>query len=302
MSTAQSLDHPVPGALRLPRPAKVLLVSPHPDDIAWSLGGTVARVAAAGAAMSALTVFGRTSYAPGSAAHGTSAAIAVRAREDVMWATATGVRLHRGDLPDASLRGYDDDTEMGAQPEPAIVSEVADRLTPVLRAARPDLLLVPLAVRGHVDHLAARSAAEYVAAAEAPDCALLYYEDLPYAAGVDHSHTEHPVLVDVAGYHAQREAGVLCYPSQEPHLILPIIAAHTSVTGGERLWGATASAAQRLAELLAAAPQSDQQPDQRPAERGSGHRPRRAPVVVHASAPADQTADSPLRRMESQPW
>ncbi|MCO5999555.1 PIG-L deacetylase family protein [Actinoallomurus rhizosphaericola] len=266
----------------------VLLLSPHPDDIAWSLGGTVARLADAGASLSVLTVFGRTTYAPGSPVHGTSAAGPVRAAEDATWAAFAGARLFGADLPDASLRGYDDDTEMGAPPEPEIVSDTAETLASVLLAARPDLLLVPLAVGGHVDHRAARSAAERVVADEAPGRALIYYEDLPYAAGVHRPHTGHPVLVDVAGCHARREAGARCYPSQEPHLILPVIAAHTSAAGGERLWAATAAAAQGLALFLAGA-QVDQNA---PAGRNA----------LPDHAPAGRNTDAPLPRMEFQPW
>ncbi|GAA3301805.1 MULTISPECIES: PIG-L deacetylase family protein [Dactylosporangium] len=249
----------------------VLLLSPHPDDIAWSIGGTVARLAGTGTALSALTLFGRTTYAPASPAHGTTAAGGVRALEDAAWSSLTGVRLYRADLPDASLRGYDDDTEMGARAEPAIVAQAAERLAGALRATRPDLLLVPLAIRGHVDHVAARAAAEAVAPVEAPGCALVYYEDLPYAAGVHVSHTDHPVVVGVAAHHAEREAGVRCYPSQEPHLILPVISAHSATAGGERLWAATGSGAHCFSQLL-------------------------------AGVPAMPNTDAPLPRMETHAW
>src|SRR6266536_2916181 len=109
------------------RGARILLLSPHPDDIAWSLGGTVSRLRQAGAQLFAITLFARSRYAPGSPAHGSSAATQVRALEEDAWASLAGVQLDRADLPDASLRGYDDDTEMApsraaksfAQPAPA---------------------------------------------------------------------------------------------------------------------------------------------------------------------------------------
>ncbi|ASO18725.1 LmbE family N-acetylglucosaminyl deacetylase [Actinoalloteichus hoggarensis] len=137
---------------------RLLLLSPHPDDIAWSLGGTVARLGAAGADLRVLTFFGRSRYAPGHPAHGEAETTRVRALEEETWARAAGVRLRRGDLPDASLRGYDDDTEMGAIPEDAVIGRAAAMLRRAVDEIRPDVVLAPLAVGGHVDHAAVRAA------------------------------------------------------------------------------------------------------------------------------------------------
>ena len=227
----------------------VLLVSPHPDDLAWSLGGTVARLAAAEVPLSAVTLFTRTTYAPGSPAHGDAgAASLVRAEEDARWAALTGVALERFDLPDASLRGYTDDTEMGAPPAPAIVAEVAARLSAAVAAVCPQWILVPLAVGGHVDHAAVRQAVALLPGV--PD--VLWYEDLPYAAGCAGEFTAHPVLVEVDRCWAATEAGVRCYPSQEPAAILPEIRRHRAAVSGERLWAPTHAAADAFRQTLTA--------------------------------------------------
>jgi LmbE family N-acetylglucosaminyl deacetylase len=240
-------------------PVRILLLSPHPDDIAWSLGGTVARLRETGAALSVLTFFGHTRYAPGSAVHGTAAATLVRGVEEDAWASRTGVRLDRGDLPDASLRGYTDETEMGPQPEPDIVRAVVERLRVAVASIRPHLTFAPLAIGGHVDHRAVRLAVSATGRASG----LLWYEDLPYASGAEPGYTGHPVLVDVSSRWAAKESGVRCYPSQLPGDVLPVLRAHATAVAGavaggrggaaraERLWAASAEAGERLRRLIA---------------------------------------------------
>lgn len=227
-------------------PTRALLLSPHPDDLAWSLGGTVARLRDAGVELFGLTFFGDTRYAPGDPSHGTAAAPAVRAREEDAWAAWAGVRLHRSSLPDASLRGYDDDTEMGPEPEPDIVAAVAAELKAGLARVRPALVFAPLAVGGHVDHSAVRRAADGIDRSTA----VLWYEDLPYAEGTQERYTAHPVVIDIAAHWDAKEAGVRHYPSQLPDEVLPVLRAHFAAVTGERLWADGAAAAARLVEQL----------------------------------------------------
>ncbi|GAA2987384.1 PIG-L deacetylase family protein [Actinokineospora diospyrosa] len=212
---------------------RVLLLSPHPDDLAWSLGGTLARLRGE---LSAVTFFGRTRYAPGHPAHGSDTATAVRAVEEDAWAAWAGVRLLRHDLPDASLRGFTDETEMGAAPEPEVVTAVSELLCAALGQAT-DVVFAPLAVGGHVDHEAVRLACSTV------DVPVVWYEDLPYALGSGgHGHRSvvAPVAWDV------KETGVRFFPSQEPDEVLPVLRAHERASGGERLWTSAGLDLERL--------------------------------------------------------
>jgi LmbE family N-acetylglucosaminyl deacetylase len=220
---------------------RILLVSPHPDDIAWSLGATVRRLPAP----HVLTLFSETLYAPASPSHGTAEASAVRAAEENAWAELVGATVHRRGLPDASLRGYDDVTEMGATPTEDIVRTVTDLVRAEIAAVEPELVLAPLAVGGHVDHEAVRLA---VAACGGPE--VLWYEDLPYAGGTAPRPTGHPVTVSVTGRWPAVEAGVRCYPSQQPDTILPVIRRHHATNAGERLWAESASSATRFGRLV----------------------------------------------------
>jgi len=228
---------------------RVLLLSPHPDDIAWSLGGTLARMRGAGAEPHVLTFFTRTRYAPTHPAHGDRLEVSrVREEEERAWARANGVLLHRATLDDSSLRGYDDDTELGAEPAADVVSKVARHVETVLSEVDPGLVLVPLAAGGHVDHAAVRIAAAKLV----PPALLAWYEDLPYAT------TDRPelppgcreALVDVGGYGSAKRAGVLTFASQEPEVVLPLLLAHADSVGGERVWFGDPDTADRLRFLV----------------------------------------------------
>ncbi len=129
---------------------RVLAVSPHLDDAVFSCGGTLARLAAGGAAVTMATVFTRT--APGRAGAGGIDVMAVRRAEDRTAAARLGAdRAVHLDFPDAPHRGYGGP---GALLRPRlradrIVADVADDLLELIAGLRPDLLLVPQGVGGH---------------------------------------------------------------------------------------------------------------------------------------------------------
>lgn len=224
---------------------RALFLSPHPDDIAWSLGATVSRLREAGVELHTATFFGSTRYAPGHASHGSVSASQVRRAEERAWAELTAVRLWSFGLPDASLRGYSDETEMGPTPDTGTVRAVRLRLLRAIRSVRPDLLFAPLAAGGHVDHSAVRLAMSSVRT----EAAIFWYEDLPYAAENTVQCTGHLVPLDTREHWSCKESAVRCFPSQRPESVLPILDAH-----GERVWASTAAAAENLMALLSASP------------------------------------------------
>jgi LmbE family N-acetylglucosaminyl deacetylase len=229
--------------------SRVLLLSPHPDDVAWSLGGTLARLGAAGTEVWTLTFFTRSVYAPGSWATDIDQVTAVRAAEERAWAAAHGVRLLRGDLPDSGLRGYDDLTELGAVPEPEVVAAAGRLLAGVVDRSGADAVLVPGSRGGHVDHAAVR-----LAAAARPDGPpVLHYDDLPYAVQLPPPGGGHQVLVDLAELWPAKEAGMRHFPSQCWEETLPIVRAYAATVGGERLWTDSPAGADLLRRLTGTA-------------------------------------------------
>jgi LmbE family N-acetylglucosaminyl deacetylase len=161
----------------------VLALSPHPDDIAFSVGGLL-RWLAARTDITLVTVFTRNVWVPNLELPEPDEETVSRLRqaEDVRYCERVGVRRVPLGLPDAGLRGYDDLTERLA---PRAEAEVAAAVREALAALLPDrgALLCPLGLGGHVDHGIVRDAALAVEAGTARH--VVFYEDLPYARHLD---------------------------------------------------------------------------------------------------------------------
>ena len=171
-----------------------VILSPHRDDAAFSLGLSIEAWLGAGHSVSVLNCFTQSFFAPFSdveALHAndkTSFVSALRRREDQAWKKLLGERLqfHDLDLLDAPLR-------LGCSPAEVLIvdlrlgdralSRVAGAIAKIAgRLAKGGVcFLAPLALSGHVDHRVVREAAlQALSFAEAPP--LAFYEDLPYAA------------------------------------------------------------------------------------------------------------------------
>ncbi|MFJ4795977.1 PIG-L deacetylase family protein [Kitasatospora purpeofusca] len=206
------------------RDGRTLLVSPHPDDIAYSVGGLLALAGPLPRA-TLLTVFTRSAWAlPRRLRKAGPQVVGARRRtEELRYCRLRGLADYSPlGLDDASLRGYDDVGELTADPAadpvgPALTAALA----PALRDTAADTVLAPAAVGGHVDHLLVHRA---VRAAGLPSATVLWYEDLPYAGqhpapqvrrtlaeerGLTLRHT-----VEISGVLAHKVRGMYVYGSQ----------------------------------------------------------------------------------------
>lgn len=166
----------------------VLALSPHLDDAAFSCGGTLAVLARAGWHVTMATVF------TGSVADPRGFALAcqtdkglgpeidymaLRRDEDVDAARALGIAAPRH-LPfrEAPHRGYASAPELFAElrADDGIVPDLVRAFGELMAETRPDLILAPQAVGGHVDHVQVVRAL----AAIAPDVPILWWRDFPY--------------------------------------------------------------------------------------------------------------------------
>jgi LmbE family N-acetylglucosaminyl deacetylase len=218
-------------------PASVtrVVLSPHLDDAALSIGGLIAGVTAAGASILVVTVAAGSPpphaiLSPFAAslhrAWGLSAtdAVARRRREDEAAMAILGAATLRLDRLDAVYRLPDRYcTEAALTGEPAgedrleieLIAELAS-----IRAASPRaVVLAPLAVGGHVDHRIVHRAARDLARQGRE---VAFYEDLPYAAtpgAVAQRTTEigrelEPETFDIAATLDRKIAAILAYTSQ----------------------------------------------------------------------------------------
>jgi LmbE family N-acetylglucosaminyl deacetylase len=171
-----------------------VVLSPHLDDAALSIGGLIARLTAAGAPIRVVTIAAGSppsSAIPSPLAESfhrawglpSTDAVASRRREDDAAMAILGAEAVRLGQLDAVYRRPDRyDTEAALFGEPAgddrLEIEVIAALGSILAASPRALVLAPLAVGGHVDHRLVHRAARDLASQGRE---VAFYEDLPYA-------------------------------------------------------------------------------------------------------------------------
>jgi LmbE family N-acetylglucosaminyl deacetylase len=172
-----------------------IVLSPHLDDAALSLGGTIARLVAAGEAVLVVNICSGSpplggpfsSFAALQHARWklpADEAVALRRAEDAAALAILGADSLHLDLLDAIYRmpeAYvDDATLFGAvAPDDPLAALSRPSLEAIVAGSPGARLYAPLAVGNHVDHQAVHQVAAELAAAGAQ---VLYYEDFPYAA------------------------------------------------------------------------------------------------------------------------
>jgi len=193
-----------------------VFVSPHPDDIALSCGGLIARLRDAGEDVTIVTVFcgagssdrltryqqralgfdreadERGDPEPTEPAEANAPApdsapmpeqvMAVRRQEDEAFARLVGATNVSLKLPDGVFRGYVGGPQLMRPPRSDDRPPV-DELRAALARLRVDRLYVPFSIGGHVDHRQTRRAAIALlneAGSPYADRAV-FFEDFPYA-------------------------------------------------------------------------------------------------------------------------
>lgn len=165
----------------------ILILSPHRDDAAFSLGLAIKGWLAAGHGVTVLGIFTRSLSAPFSDADTVhpndllTYVSAMRRREDAEFLKLVpGLRMVDLNLKDALLRlrcTAEEVYTFAPNPEDPAIAKIHKALAKLVAEQKIDAILLPLALGHHVDHLVVRNAAAAFAA-EHP-CA--FYEDLPDA-------------------------------------------------------------------------------------------------------------------------
>ena len=205
-----------------------LALAPHLDDAAFSCGGTLATLARAGWRVVVATLFTRSMPNPQGFAlacqldKGLEPEVdymALRRKEDVAAMRVLGAATVHVPLPEAPHRGYHSAQALFEPPllEDDVVEPLRKAVSDLLAEHLPDLVLVPQAIGGHVDHV------QLVRALQEPQRPLLWWRDFPYSArsatpmepfGIRMAKKpEREVLLDTAALDA-KEAACLAYASQ----------------------------------------------------------------------------------------
>lgn len=237
--------------------SELTILSPHRDDVPFSLSIALSQWRFLPLQVNVVTVFTISIYAPrrrvpvGDSEGPRSAVSSLRKREDRRAFRLLGndVNLEDLDLLDAPLRlGISADSVCRAQswsiescPEVELLAKQFQRY--FLRG----LVLAPLALGDHVDHLTVRAAAIRTSVAHK----LGFYEDLPYATWVPESllqrtvsyverGTGMPLKSDIIrrrGYTRHKRSIVGRYDSQiGRNEAIAIARFATNYGGGERIW------------------------------------------------------------------
>jgi LmbE family N-acetylglucosaminyl deacetylase len=171
----------IPSTLESMVDRSVLLLSPHADDVAYSIGGIVARLSMR-ADILLMTVFGRSGWALPQALRQESvdAVSALREQEDRAYCERRQIDYALLPCPDSFVMGYDEAQELSVAPDDDprtadIVKLIGDSVAHLV----PHVVLAPCGLGGHVDHQIVRTAAEALDHVE-----VLYYEDVPYSASL----------------------------------------------------------------------------------------------------------------------
>ena len=204
-----------------------LFLSPHLDDVAFSCGGTAAKLASAGWRCVVATAFTRSVPDPAGFAlacqldKGLPPGVdymALRRAEDAEAVAALGAEAVWLDFPEAPHRGYSSAFELfaGVKPGDDLADALARRLILADRLYAPDVVFAPQGLGNHVDHLQLIRAVR----ASALNAITCWYRDTPYALRDPQARPAEQLpagagfAVTVAGHLAAKLAACAAYRTQ----------------------------------------------------------------------------------------
>lgn len=230
--------------------AKTLVLAPHPDDAAFSLGGLILGRRLPGP-IAIITLFGRSIYARGRFHHDDVVVTAMRRKEDEAWAHDANTDLIWLDAPEAALRvGPSFQAVFGpADHGHDAVLSVAQSVMACINAASPSLIVAPLGIGGHCDHVVTCELARTIARDR--KMLTVFYEELPYAyeasaediaLATTHALSDPiPVIITLRPGELDAKCRSLsAYATQVEESVLRSIRGQSltlhAFNGGERLW------------------------------------------------------------------
>lgn len=160
---------------------KTILVSPHSDDIAYSLGGTLLQNFF-NRPILMVTVFTKSNYSPCIKISDSEIISKVRHLEDVGFADKLEIDFQSFNFNEPPLRGY---TRMDifANNNPTsdpIYTEVHNTLLKLIKSYPCNLIVSPMGLGNHIDHIILCHICSRIA--KENNIRIVFYEDLQYAS------------------------------------------------------------------------------------------------------------------------
>jgi LmbE family N-acetylglucosaminyl deacetylase len=159
----------------------VSILSPHRDDAAFSLALFITRCSQLNTRIRVVNFFTLSAYGPHAACDGMQCVSYMRAREDrkALTLISPSIEIVDGNFLDAPIRlNIPASAVCRAGTHSLLTTALIETVASEIKTlTRGSLVLAPLGLGNHVDHLAARAAA----VRSVPPQRLAFYEDLPYA-------------------------------------------------------------------------------------------------------------------------
>lgn len=161
---------------------RTILVSPHSDDIAFSLGGTLLKDFFHGPFLM-VTVFTKSNFSPCIKIFDSEIISKVRHLEDVEFADKLEIKFQSFSFSEPPLRGYSRRRDIFANNNPAsdpVYKEVYHALSKLIRSSECELIVSPMGLGNHIDHIIVCNVCCRIAREN--NVKIVFYEDLHYAS------------------------------------------------------------------------------------------------------------------------
>jgi LmbE family N-acetylglucosaminyl deacetylase len=236
------------------QPKGTVIFSPHADDAALSIGGMLCKRVLE-EPVTLVTIFGRSNYMRESAFQNDWEIVTTRRRgEDIAFANSLGIGLRYLEFPEASLRlGSSFDKVFSNKAYATEVQYPSNFITvikEIISHETPKFLFAPLGLGLHHDHLITNRLPHEIAPLYTQT--VVFYEDLPYAAGLSESEilqhvssvcsTLNPMYVSIDKEISDKIANLMLYKSQIGEFELNVVKYYAAHWGDgqlyERVWTA----------------------------------------------------------------
>lgn len=210
----------------------IVILSPHPDDACFSLGGSILKHKDDD--ITVWNIFSRQEFSI--LKEDSNNALERIKAEELEVCHNLQVSVVFEDYPEAGLRGFQRLSEIIGAPWPIKNNRVQEQQTYNSLISKIESFLInknhiylglPLGSGAHIDHLMCREAALHVLnnSLKAIDCNVFFYEDLPYSINQSwldsaigtlkiRGYKLKPMLLDISNYVAKKEYIMSLYKSQ----------------------------------------------------------------------------------------
>ncbi len=221
---------------------KTLLVSPHPDDIAISIGGALLQDFFMKPIMM-VTIFTKSNYSPKIKTNNIEMSSKIRQLEDIEFISKVKIDYLHFEFSEPPLRGYSHDGMFKCnEPESdPLYEEIYNSLSKLIRSYPFELIVSPIGLGNHIDHIMTCDICFKIAREN--NIKIIFYEELPYASFLSFKQIKikansisqylQPIKIDITSKFNEKINNIKIYKSQLD-IIRTIVKLHALQIGLEK--------------------------------------------------------------------